>query len=117
MKRQAVGRALVDFSAKHPPEPSEVNSVENAPKKRGKEGEGEILRRFHTVAEPSGGCLEDLGKPCGQPPGASRPLALRDPWRFATAVASVKASQALTPLLRGILLHPDSHRAPVEEAL
>ena len=52
-------------------------SHENPPYQRGKEGEGEILRRFHAVAEPSGGCRDWLGK-------AGRTT----PWRFATTVAS-----------------------------
>ena len=45
--------------------------------KGGKEGEGEILRRFHAVAKPSGGCPVGLGKPNRQPPVAARPLSLR----------------------------------------
>ena len=36
------------------------------------------------------------------PPGAPQPLSLRDHCRFATAVASVKASQAFTPSEGGI---------------
>src|SRR5262245_35076410 len=52
-------------------------SFEN-PLIKGKEGEGEILKRFHAVAKPSGGCLGGVA-------GSKKhnPQALRDHRRFA----------------------------------
>src|SRR4030095_440130 len=48
---------------------------QSPPEQRGKEGD-EILRRFHVVVAPSGGCRNGLRKANRTTPGASRPLSL-----------------------------------------
>jgi len=60
------------------------------PLKREKNGEGEILRKFYAVAEPSGGCLDRFGR-------AERTT----PWRFVTAVASRPPSLRAAPFVKG----------------